>query len=225
MRRVPMALFFIVGLFLRLRGIDRPFWIDEASYMNWIKSGRAQEFVTVGIGWVSCALGLNSEVWIRMPFVLAGALTIPVVYWVIQDKRYALAAAAFVAFCPLFYFWSGFARPYAFAGLFVVLGFRLWWCYPIALLTTPFSIIGLNLFKIKKYWPFYLLFIAVAIILFKIRPDSGRNFLDWRFLSHAKRLWYIPVLSLTVHLGCFLSGKSQRIRTDNLRLARRKGRL
>jgi len=223
--RKLLIVVFIIGLLIRLQNISRPFWIDEVLYMNYIESWRPQEFITVGIGKVLCMVGLNSEIWIRMPFVVAGSLTVLVVYWVIGDKRYGLAAAAFVALCPLFTFWSGFARPYAFAGLFMVLGFRFWWAYPIALFTTPISAVGLNLFKIKKDRMLYLLFIIVAIVLFKIRPDSGRNFFDGRFLIHAKRLWVLPVLSLVVHAGYFLSEKSQGIRRDRVRLARRKGRL
>ena len=204
-----MGILFIFGLLLRLRDIARPFWMDEVLYMNWLHSGRPQEFVTVWIGKILLFLGLGSEVWIRMPFVIAGSLTILAVYWVIRDKRYAMACAVFVAICPLFVFWSGMARPYAFAGLFMVLGFRLWWCYPVAMLTTPFSLVGLNVFKFR-WW--YLLFVIGAVVLFLIRPDSGRDFFNWRFLAHAKRLWYLPLLSIIVHLGYFLSEKSQRIR-------------
>lgn len=207
---------FVVGVALRLRDIARPFWMDEALYMNWLSSSRPQEFLTVWIGKILVFLGLDSEVWIRLPFVLAGSLTILAVYWVIREKRFALACAVFVSACALFSFWSGFARPYAVAGLFVVLGFRWWWFYPVALLATPFSIVGLNLFKVKKHWPLYLIFIAAAVVMFKIRPDSGRDFFNWSFLSHAKRLWYLPVLSFVVHLGYFLSEKSQGLRRDSL---------
>jgi len=164
---------FIWGFILRVLDITRPFWMDEVLYMRMLDRFRWQEFTTVGIGKL---FGISSEIGARLPIVIAGSLTILAVYWVIHDKRYALACAVFVAICPLFTFWSGMARPYAFAGLFMVLGFRLWWCYPVALLTTPISIVGLNVFKLK-YWPMYLLLIIGAIVLFKIRPDSGRDFL------------------------------------------------
>ena len=161
-------------------------------------------------------MGLDSEVWIRLPFVLAGSLTVLAAYWVVPDKRFALAISIFVALCPLLSFWSGLARPYAFAGLFMVLGFRWWWFYPVAVLTTPISIVGLNLFRLKKFWWAYLVFILGAGILFMIRSDTNRNFLKWDFLIYAKRLWVLPVLSLAVHGALLLSGQSQRTCKNNI---------
>jgi len=207
---------FVLGVLLRIQNITNGFWIDEVLYMNWVNGTTSQEFITVWIGRLLLVMGLDSEMWMRMPSVLSGSLTIFAVYYVIHDKRYAFVASVFVAICPLFYFWSGFARPYAFAGLFVVLGYRHWMFYPVAMMATPLSLLGVNVFEIKKRWICYILMIGAAIFLFTIRPDSGRNFFDLRFLNYAKRLWYIPLLSLTLHLADFLSEKSQRLCKDSV---------
>jgi len=206
---------FLSGLIIRFKDIARPFWIDEVVYMNLIKYGTRQEFLTVWIGRVLCYFGLDSETWIRLPFVLAGSITVCAVYYIIQNKKVALITAIFVAFCPLFTYWSGFARPYAFAGLFVVLGFRWPWLNFFSVAATPYSIVGFNWFKLKKWWPVYLILVFVAYILFIIRPDTDRNFLNLEFLIHAKRLWYLPVLSLVMHCADLLSRKSQRICRNN----------
>lgn len=116
-------------------------------------------------------------------------------------NRQAIIAAFAIAIFPVFAFWSATARPYCIAGFFVLLGWRWWPFYILALLSTPFSILGVNLFRLKrrKYWIIYTALGVAAIVLFQVRPDSGRGFFDAGFLFHAKRLWYIPLLSVVMH--------------------------
>ena len=193
----------ITGLafFLRVQKINQPFWIDEVLFVNMMDNFGFQEFTTIII---SKLIGSRTEWVVRLPIVLAGSLTAPAVLLIFREKKLALALMVFIAVCPLFVFWSGLARPYAFAGLFMVLGFRWPGFYAVALLTTPLSILGLNLFEIKKKWWIYLLLIAGAILLYMIRVDSERNFLSIGFLKNAKRIWYLPILSLAVHAGIFV---------------------
>ncbi len=147
-------------------------------------------------------LGL-SDVSIRLPFILAGAATVPAVYFMFRDKWVSLCIAAIVAIHPLFVFWSGMARPYAFAGLMAVLG----WYKPaynyLAIATTPHA-----LFAVKwgrSYWRWAAL-IGLAVVMLSIRFDAGRDFLNLEFLSHAKRFWYLPALGGLVCLGRLFDG-------------------
>jgi Dolichyl-phosphate-mannose-protein mannosyltransferase len=198
---------FAVACALRFSNLTRPLWIDEVLYVEWLKVGARQEFIPVWIGRLVQDIGLTGDVWLRVPFALAGAVTPLAVWWVLRkrDHRVALLLSALVAVYPLFVFWSQLARPYAMAGLFVALA----WVHPAfmfgGLLCTPFAITGLCLAKWDRRAVIYaLVAIILAVAAFKIRPDSGRDFLNWRFLTHAHRLWYIPALSLILHFGYWL---------------------
>jgi hypothetical protein len=187
-----------LGAYLRFASLgDPPFWIDEAIFMDFVRHGGRQEFLPV---WIAQLFGLEGEFWVRFPFALCGTLTIPAVYFVIRDKKGALVASLFTAVFPVFVLWSRMARPYAIAGLFVVLGYRYALFYVPALLATPITVFGLNMQELRSRWQIYLVIGIGAIILYLIRPDStNRSFIRWEFLSNASRIWYVPALSLLLH--------------------------
>lgn len=110
---------------------------------------------------------------------LTGTLTIPAVYFVLKDKNTALYGSIIVAFCPLFAFWSRMARPYSFAGLFLVLGWRYAWFYVVAIAATPIALVGVKVFNQK--WTVLVSAVIGSAILYFIREDSER-FLTFRQL-------------------------------------------
>jgi hypothetical protein len=159
--------------------------------------------------WIVRILSPEDDFWIRFPFALAGILTIPAVYFVLKDKSLSIWLSALVATFPLFVFWSRMARPYAMAGLFIVLARRNVWFYYLAILTTPVGLLGLNLVKWKERKWHYLALMALTIGVYLIRPDTQRTsgFLSLEFLLNAKRIWYVPLLTVLLYCGDYLLPK------------------
>src|SRR5437763_9806579 len=68
----------------------------------------------------------QSEALIRSPAMLAGALTVPAIWWAgreLVDSRAGIGAALLMAVNPMAVFHSQLARPFAFVMLFSVLSF------------------------------------------------------------------------------------------------------
>lgn len=190
----------LLGFLLRFIDLGHyPLWIDESLFGFYIKDGATQEFTTVFIGQL---FNLHTEFELRSLSALAGTLTIPAVYLVLKDKKMALWASLFVAVCPLFVFWSRMARPYSFAGLFVVFGWRWAWCYLIAIATTPISLIGVRVINQSKY--VLLLAFVIAVSLFFMREDSNRNWTVSNFLN-SSRFFYLPSLVGVLYFFEFVS--------------------
>lgn len=163
-------------------------WIDEAFFGFLIKSDNVmQEFVPV---YIAKLFGFKSEFLLRFQSALFGTLTIPAMYLVV--KKYKLHAAFLVAVFPLFVFWSRMARPYAVAGLFLVLSWRWWWIIILALLTTPIAIVGI----IRHKWFIIAGVTALALIFYFIRPDSGRDWWHIEIFINSSRWWYLPILTI-----------------------------
>ena len=168
---------------LRFLGLgSEPLWVDEALFAFWVRDGgNVQEFLPV---WIALD---TSEFGLRFFSALCGTLTIPAVYLVTKNIK----ASLFVAVFPLFVFWSQMARPYAIAGLFVVLGYRYWWVYVAAILSTPIAAVGMN---IKHPWYVLAALVLFAAWMFFLREDSGRAWHFSMLLNHT-RFWYVPILA------------------------------
>lgn len=185
-------LFTVLGGALRFIDLgSNPIWIDESLFANWSHSAEfVQEYPTLII---ANLFGFQSEFWLRFMFALAGTLTIPAVYFVV--KKHKIEASIIVAIFPLFIFWSRMARPYAFAGLFLVLGWRWWYFSIISILTTPFGFLGVRFWKQKTI--IILLLTAIALIVYLERPDAGA---DKPVLIYRTRLLYLPLLTLLLYV-------------------------
>jgi len=184
----------LVGAYLRFKGLgDNGLWIDEALFAFMVKQGTTQEFTTV---YLAKLFNLSSEFELRSISAIAGTLTIPAFYFALKEKKYALYASCLVAVFPLFVFWSQMARPYAFAGLFVVLGWRYYWFYFVAILTTPISLVGVRLIHQNKY-VLSLLILITVIFAYTLFTSDGYLNKDWtnidNFLS-SSRWFYVPVI-------------------------------
>ena len=184
-----------------------PLWTDEALFASWIKEIPRQEFITVLLG----KLLPDSEFFLRLPVAVCGSLTVLFFYWITGGGWKSFYGSAFIAVFPIFVFWSRVARPYAFAGLFIVLGWRWWWFYIIAILTTPISLIGLNLFRLKEKRCrfFYSFLVLLAFSVYYFRPDvkAVGDFVNFNFLFNEKRMWYVPLLTLLLYCCSAVSDK------------------
>lgn len=181
-----------IGAVLRFWDLGvNPLWVDESLFAYWsTESMFVQEYPAIIL---ANLFGFQSEFWLRFMFALAGTLTIPAIYLVVKNHK--LEAAIIVAIFPLFIFWSRMARPYAFAGLFLVLGWRWWYFSFVSILTTPFAFLGVKIWK-QKYWIIGILLITALIVYFN-RPDAGagKNIFIYR-----TRLLYLPLLVLLLYI-------------------------
>ena len=193
-----------IGLFLRFYDLGaKGLWVDEALFGFMVKEGSyLQETVPVFIGHI---LGLKSEFWLRSISAFFGTLTIPAIYIVVKERK--LSAALIVAIFPLFVFWSRMARPYALAGFFVVVGWRYWWAYIPAILTTPISIVGVRLvnWKLSKKLNIIISVIAIIIVavIYLVRPDASRHWTINQVL-HSSRWFYVPCIAVMLYIFDYL---------------------
>lgn len=200
MKYIPLGLV-LVGGFLRFEFLTEPLWIDEVLFYNFIANGSLQDFIPV---WFFQVYGLFFDIsnpfFLRLPFVLAGLGCVWAIWDCFEDKYVKTFSAAMMACFPLFVYWSAIARVYPFAWLFMILAFKRQWFSVPLILTTPLGLVGLNFFKGKERWGLYFGCAVLGVVMFLIRPDSGRNFLAWEFLSHAKRIWSLVIVSGLLHI-------------------------
>jgi hypothetical protein len=191
-------------MFLRFYDLGaKGLWVDEALFAFMVKEGNyMQETVPVFIGHI---LGFHNEFWLRSISAFFGTLTIPAIYIVVKERK--LSAALIVAIFPLFVFWSRMARPYALAGFFVVIGWRYWWAYIPALLTTPISLVGIRFVNWKLTGRIKILIalsilIAVAVI-YLVRSDAGRHWTIQQ-VFHSSRWFYVPFIAVLLYIFDYL---------------------
>jgi hypothetical protein len=178
----------------------RPLWIDEVLFYQFVTEGSSQEYVPVYIAkFLSIFTNIHDEFWLRFPFAFAGVLCVVSIFLIKGINRDSIFLACVFTIFPLFVFWSRMARPYVFGSLFIILGYRWWPFYFLSILTTPLSIIGLNLIELKKRWSFYLFIILFALFLFQVRIDTDRGF-NLEFLYNAKRIWVLPATIFFLYL-------------------------
>src|SRR5271169_278831 len=142
---ILLSVITLVAGYLRFHGLGAdPLWVDEVGFGYLVQNGGNQEFIPK---WFGQLFRLHSEFGLRFLPALCGTLTVPAIYFVVD--KYKLESALFVAVFPLFVFWSRMARPYAVAGLFLVLSWRYWWMMIPAIMTTPIALVGVNIFKLN----------------------------------------------------------------------------
>jgi len=186
---VLLSVITLVAGYLRFSALGaNPLWVDEVGFGYLVQNGGYQEFIPQ---WFAQIFRLHSEFGLRFFSALCGTLTIPALYYV--SDKYKLESALFVAVFPLFVFWSRMARPYAVAGLFLVLSWRYWWMMIPAVMTTPIALVGIRLNK----WTLGL--IALGVVFFFIRPDAFRGWTISQVLI-SPRWWYLPALTYILYI-------------------------
>ena len=187
-----LVLVTLIGGYLRFHNLGlNPLWHDEAFFAMTVRDGIwRQEFIT---HLIASIFNLNTDYSLRFVSALAGTLSIPAIYYVLKKNQ--LLAVFFMAFFPIFIFWSQVARPYAVAGLLIILSWRWWWLMIPAIMTTSISIVGLK-FKQKK-WIIFALLIFTAIS-FYIRPDYDRN-IPFSFILKSTRWYYLIAISFILY--------------------------
>jgi hypothetical protein len=185
----------LLGAFLRFADLGKaPLWIDEAMLGTHMLT--QQEYI-------GNILIVHDDLWLRFPYALAGTLTIPVFWWAMRQRPLAIWGSLLIAVFPLFVFWSRMARPYALAGLFVVLGWvpSFWWMGIISLFSTPAALVGINFKKMPWWGIVFVVALTIAFYFTRIDVMAGKSFFDLNFILAASRLWYLPILTLLLW-GC-----------------------
>lgn len=118
----------LLGLILRLVGINQSLWLDETisamvvknySYVEILKIFSPVDFHPPGYYWMLKTAGVlfgESEMGLRWPSVVFGIVTVYVVYLIgkkIRDEKLGLEAALLTATNPLLVYYSQEARMYA----------------------------------------------------------------------------------------------------------------
>jgi 4-amino-4-deoxy-L-arabinose transferase-like glycosyltransferase len=124
----------LVGLVLRL-AVPRGIWLDEAIsihqahlslhdlFVNLYNGDRQPPFYHLTL-WLTIRIFGDGEFAVRLPSLIAGTLTIPVLYELgreLYDRRTGLLAAAFATISPLLIWYSQEVRMYEFIALFGLL--------------------------------------------------------------------------------------------------------
>ena len=201
MQKLFLFLLIISALFLRIQQLDRPIWVDEAAYGILIND--TQEFRSFVPLLISKIQAPDNVQQLRHPFILLSVLSVLAVWFVVKDKRNALMVVAVLAFAPIYVYWGTMARPYTIALFFVILGWRYPAFYILAIFTTPYAMAGLNLWRIKERWLYYLFLLFLSFVYYYSLDLSSFSHFNMRFLLNAKRLWIIPLCSLMLHCADF----------------------
>jgi 4-amino-4-deoxy-L-arabinose transferase-like glycosyltransferase len=133
-----VALITAVGLALRLAGLGESLYGDELFTHRWSTQAALPDVIAsvdrlpagnlelnpplfYVLAWISAKVG-EPHVWLRMPSLLAGTLTIPASYALgarVAGVRAGMFAAALVALSPFAIFYSAEARGYALLALLI----------------------------------------------------------------------------------------------------------
>ncbi len=133
-------LILLLGLILRSISLNQSLWLDEAINVLAVKNNSVWNLVTEYskadfhppgyfiLLWLWTQIGGISEIWVRIPSVIAGVLTIYVAYLIgkrINSIKLGLITAFLLAVNPLHIYYSQEARMYSIAAFGVALNFLM----------------------------------------------------------------------------------------------------
>ena len=217
MAKKSLILILGLALVLRLINLGQSLWLDEAAQaemsaksISYIWEGRGGDFhpplyYVLAHFWMK--LG-QSEIWLRLPSVIAGVATVYVVYLlagklhsgkVVFGKKYSvdfsLLAAFFTAINPFLIYYSQEFRSYSLLGLLgtsamYFLFTRSYW---------KLSLINTLLFY--THYSSVFLFLAQIVFVFFYRRSDLRRFLTGVLVSAVLYLPWFPHLLQQLHSG------------------------
>ena len=215
-----LILLILIAIAFRIPQLSRPVWIDEVAFYSYTQHITTSEWVPVIFGKIiDIFFNLRNPIFLRLPFIIAGILCIPAVFYSFHHKCAKIFLGTIFAVSSIYVFWGTMARPYIMAVLFMILGWRNWIFYIPMIFCTPLSLIGLNFYRLKsisvrsnvdhshKKWFFiYFLLGVMAAIWLVVKPGvNNPGYLSWEFLSHAKRIQLLFYSSVLLHCTQFLT--------------------
>ncbi len=210
-------LILLLGLILRLISLNQSLWLDEAINITAAKSFALFDLITkyatadfhppgyFALIWFWGRLGNFSEIWMRVPSVIFGVLTIWIVYLIgkrLFSKDFALLASLLLAVNPLHIYYSQEARMYSFAAFAVSLNLYLF----LRLINgdkinARFLILSNFLILVSDYVAYLIFPAQFAILLLSKQLEAFKNWLASFLLSLLLFTFWIPVLLSQLNTG------------------------
>lgn len=211
----------LLGLLLRLISLNQSLWLDEAiniiaakqySFFDLITKYAVADFHPPGyliFIWFWGRIGGFWEIWMRIPSVVFGILTIWIVYLIgkkLYSKTVGLISAFLLATNPLHIYYSQEARMYVLAALAVAINFY----FLIKLLKEEkvgLAILVLsNLFVLCSDYVAILIFPAQLIYLLIYRENKVIVFwFKGILIALILSIWWLPVFLSQLHTGSVAS--------------------
>ncbi|MBI4036754.1 glycosyltransferase family 39 protein [Candidatus Daviesbacteria bacterium] len=209
-RGTSKSLIFIlfIATVIRFINLNQSLWLDEAiniqaakqlSLLDLVTKYAVADFHPPGyliILWSWIRVLDSSEIWVRVPSVVFGILTIFVIYRLVKkliSNNVALLAALLLAINPLHIYYSQEARMYAFAAFAVCLNVLFF----IGLLRgEKYSFIGFSLSSLLVLSADYLamlIFPAQLIYLFMNRLKNFREWFGGILIGLLPLIWWFPI--------------------------------
>ncbi|OGE16962.1 hypothetical protein A3F00_02980 [Candidatus Daviesbacteria bacterium RIFCSPHIGHO2_12_FULL_37_11] len=132
----------LAAFVLRLININQSLWLDEAinvlssqnfSFWDMVTKYPVGDFHPPGyfaLLWIWTRIGGIGEIWVRLPSVFFGVVTVWLVYLIGKEmfsKRVGMLGAFFMAIAPLHVYYSQEARMYSLVVFSVTLSFYFFW--------------------------------------------------------------------------------------------------
>lgn len=218
-----LYLIIILGFILRIISLDQSLWLDEAinvlatqkfSFLGMVTEYAKADFhppLFFAILWIWTKIFGIGEVFVRIPSVIFGTLTIYLVYLLgqkIHSKTLGLISALLLAINPLHIYYSQEARMYALATLAVVLNFLLLIKLQKEERVKLFFLIISNLFVLSSDYVAYLIFPAQLIFLLLLK--QRKIIIVWFkgfSLAILLGLWWLSVFLTQLDIGAVASDK------------------
>ncbi len=201
---LPAILF--LALVLRLANLNQSFWLDEAAQaiesarplreqLNIISDFHPPLYHLILHFWMIFG---KSEIWLRLPSVIFGVLSIFFLYRIAEiifDKKTAVLAALFLAISPFHLWYSQEARPYM---LFVLLSLvstyflliEKWMIYTLEIILLLYSL---------YFAPFLLFGHFIYVLIF--RRKSLMRLIKSFIIASFTFLPWLPYFINQIHLG------------------------
>jgi len=196
-----LAIILSIGLFFRLIFLDKMnLFVDEAYYWDWSRNLSFGYFshppMVAWLIWLGRLLFGDTEIGVRIPFVVLGLGTILASYFLARtffDQKTAFLFALLVSLSPSYVFASRIATPDQAVIFFWILAMIFFWRAYKDLRFRDWILLGifLGLGFLSKY---QIVFLPLAIFIFLIFRQKGRRLLRTSF----------PYISLAISLLIFL---------------------
>lgn len=196
-----------VAVTVRLININQSLWLDEAinvlaasnnSFVNMISQYPIGDFHPPGwffILWIWERIGGNGEVWVRLPSVAFGVLTVWFVYLVGKElftKKVALIGSLLMAIAPLHVYYSQEARMYSLAALSATMSFHFFWRFVNQ--KNKWDVVGYTAANILVLYSDYLAYFIIptqAVYLFWTKNPLKKIILGWLVAIVALLPWLL----------------------------------
>lgn len=216
-------LIILIGLTLRLISLNQSLWLDEAinvlATQNYDFFGMVGEYALADfhppgyfiIIWLWVKLFGTGEVFVRIPSVIFGLLTIYVIFLIgqkLHSKTLGVLCALFLAVNPLHIYYSQEARMYALATMAVSVNIFLFIKFIRNEKVNLIFLIVSNVLILASDYVAYLIFPSQFIfLLFLKQKEFIKKWLLALIFATALGIWWIPTFLSQLDVGSVVSAR------------------